>query len=89
MAPFWVPKNFKFKLSFSGGPNETLNLLPLVPFSTQRVSNNTPNLIQITILKIREMERNMLNLWKKNPKKLMKNLCVGLLFSMGIISFRR
>jgi hypothetical protein len=62
--------------------------LALVPFSTQRVSSNTPSFIQITILKIREMERNMLNLWKKTPKELMKNLCVGLLFSMGIITFR-
>ncbi len=41
MAPFQVPKNFKFKLFFSGEPNVTSNLFPHIAFSVQVASNNT------------------------------------------------
>jgi len=57
--------------------------LALVPFSTQRVSSNTPSFIQITILKIREMERNMLNLWKKKPKRTYEKSLCGLVVFHG------
>jgi hypothetical protein len=41
MVPFQVPKNFKFKLFFSGEPNATSNLLPHVASNVQAASSST------------------------------------------------
>jgi hypothetical protein len=67
-----VLKNFMFKLFFNNELDAMLDSLPHVASNVQVASSSTVSLVQVAILKVGEMERNLLSLLKRNHQDLMR-----------------